>query len=297
MQRAGVNILKNIFFLFSLILTGAVSAGEIIDKSILAPTSDYLLIDNVRGKVAIHGWDKKEISVKGELDDSASQLTIEDLGHKTYIKVVMKGSSHAGDGSNLKIFMPASTVLWFKGIDTSFYFYDLDAGIEGRTINGDLTVQNVKKTIKVSTISGDINLVNSSGVALLKSINGNVNLAGNYSQATIKSMSGKITATVDNIAKLTTKNISGDTIIRGVLQNKALIKLSSVSGTIKYTVAGELNAACELTSQFGGKIQNEITKDLPKRSMLQQQILNFVSGDGSGKLIINTITGSVLIEK
>jgi hypothetical protein len=291
-----VNILKKIFFLFSFILTGAVFAGEKIDKSIYAPSADFLLIDNVRGNVEIQGWDKKEILITGELDDSAKELIIKDKGHKIYIKVMMKGSSHAGDGSELKILMPKSTFLWFKGVDTSFNFHDITAGIEGRTINGDVTINNVKTKIKISTVSGDISLLNSAGIARLESINGNVQLAGSYSDASIKSMSGEITTTIDNIAKLTTNNISGDTLIQGTLQHEALIDLSSVSGLISYNVAGELNAQCELASQFGGKIENEITNDLPKKSMLQQN-LNFVSGDGSGKLIINTITGSVSIIK
>jgi len=272
-------------------------AGELINKTIKVKSLEHLLINNLRGDVEVIGWDKQEISIQGELDDSAQGLKIKDKGHKVYIKVKMKGDSHSGDGSDLKIFMPSETSLWFKGVDTSFTFNNLDSGIEGRTINGDLIIKQAQEKINVSTVSGDISVNESSGILSLESVTGTVDFSGKYSKAYAKSMSGEIFAKIDNIQALKTENVSGKTFVEGKLQEDAYIKLTSVSGDIKYKTIGKLNAACKLESQFGGKIKNKITKDLPEESMLQQQKLNFVSGDGSGKLIINTVTGSVAIEE
>lgn len=272
-----------------------IHAGELINKTIEVQSPKNILIDNLRGDIEIFGWDKNKIVIKGELDDSAKSLVVKNKGHKVYIKVKMKGDSHSGDGSDLKVYIPASTSLWFKGVDTSFSFNDLNAGIEGRTINGDLVIKNVKTKIKASTVSGDVNIINSNGYAHIESVTGTIVLSGKYQEAYIKSMSGEIKSTIDQIQNLTTENVSGHTAIQGILQNKAQIKLSSVSGAIKYKSKGKLNAACELKSQFGGQIKNKITQDQPKRSMLKQE-LNFMSGDGSGNLIISTVTGSVSIE-
>lgn len=289
--------MKIVFLLFTLTVMAHVSAGELIDKTIKVKSLEHLLINNLRGDVEVIGWNKNEVKIQGELDDSAQELKIKNKGHKLYIKVKMKGDSHSGDGSDLKIFMPSTTSLWFKGVDTSFSFNNLKSGIEGRTINGDVIIHKAQQKINVSTVSGDISINESNGVLNIESVTGTVDFSGKYSKAYAKSMSGEIFAKIDNIEKLKTENVSGKTFIEGKLQEHAYIKLTSVSGDIKYKTVGELNAACKLESQFGGKIKNKITKDLPEKSMMQQQKLNFVSGDGSGKLIINTVTGSVAIEE
>ena len=289
--------MKIVFLLFTLIFITNASAGELIDKTISVKSLEHLLINNLRGDVEVIGWNKEEIKIQGELDDSALGLKIKNKGHKLYIKVKMKGDSHLGDGSDLKIFVPSKTSVRFKGVDTSFSFNNLKSGIEGRTINGDLIIQEAQQKVNVSTVSGDISIKDSNGVLSIESVTGTVNFSGEYSKAYAKSMSGEIFAKIDNIEVLKTENVSGKTFIEGKLQEDAYIKLTSVSGDIKYKTVGELNAACKLESQFGGKIKNKITKDLPEKSMMQQQKLNFVSGDGSGKLIINTVTGSVAIEE
>ncbi len=90
-----------------------------------------------------------------------------------------------------------------------------------------------------------------------------VNFSGDFEQVFLKSISGDITADISGTNKLTIKNISGNTQISGQVKSEAELKLSSVSGDILYKVTDELNAECEVISQFGGEINNQLTDDLP----------------------------------
>jgi DUF4097 and DUF4098 domain-containing protein YvlB len=145
-------------------------------------------------------------------------------------------------------------------------------------------------------MSGSVKVLESTGHARVEVVNGSIDFSGIFSDAFLESMSGRIVADVESIDKLTIKNMSGDTTIRGEIKDDARIHLKSVSGDISYQDVGELNAECKIASQFGGKIMNMLTKDLPEVSRLNQSNLSFVSGEGSGKLMINTVTGSVSIE-
>ena len=98
------------------------------------------------------------------------------------------------------------------------------------------------------------------------------------------------------LKKLRTNNVAGDTIVEGHLINGASIELTSVNGDIDYEAAGVLNAKCEVSSQFGGEINNNLTDDLPNNSQMQAQQLSFVSGDGSGSVVIKTIVGTINID-
>jgi DUF4097 and DUF4098 domain-containing protein YvlB len=187
--------------------------------------------------------------------------------------------------------------LYFKGIDTSFIISNLNSHIEGKTINGDLKVKKSHGKIKLSVVSGDVVLIESSGLTKIESVSGMVTFSGDFEQAYLKSISGDITANISGTDKLTIKNISGDTQISGSVKNAAQLTLSSVSGDILYKVTNKLNAECEVVSQFGGEINNALTDDLPIDGNLHKKTLSFISGDGSGKLSMNTINGSISIEK
>ena len=291
--------MNNIFSKFSLILivtfTSNCLAGEIISRSLSVNADGKVFVDIPRGLVKIQGWDKQEIMVQGELEDTAKSLTFKTKKDKTLIKIHTDRQQNWGDASVLKIFIPQQTSLFFKGIDTSFVITNLNKQIEGKSINGDLKVSESHGKIKLSVVSGNINVVDSSGFIKIESVSGDVDFTGDFDEAYLKTMAGDITADISGLDKLTIKNTSGDTIISGEVKKDAELKLTSVSGEIVYMATSKLNAVCEMVSQFGGEITNLLTDDLPVDGNLHKKTLNFISGDGSGMLSMNTVTGSVTI--
>jgi hypothetical protein len=291
--------LNKILSKFSLILiitfTNNCLAGEIISQSLSVNVDGKVFVEIPRGLVYIQGWDKQEIMVQGELEDTARSLTFKTRKDKTLIKIHTGRQQSWGDASVLKIFIPQQTSLHFKGIDTSFVITKLNKHIEGKSINGDLKVSQSHGKIKLSVVSGNINMDDSSGLIKIESVTGDVDFTGDSDEAYLKTMSGDITADISGSNKLIIKNISGDTIISGQVKKDAELKLTSVSGEIVYMATSKLNAECEMVSQFGGEITNLLTDDLPVDGSLHKKTLNFISGDGSGRLSMNTVTGSVTI--
>jgi hypothetical protein len=275
--------------------TGNCLAGEIISQSLSVNIDGKVFVEIPRGLVYIQGWDKQEIMVQGELEDTARSLTFKTKKDKTLIKIHTGRQQSWGDASVLKIFIPQQTSLYFKGLDTSFVITKLNKYIEGKSINGDLKVGQSHGKIKLSVVSGNINVDDSSGLIKIESVTGDVDFTGDSDEAYLKTMSGDITADISGSNNLTIKNISGDTIISGQVKKDAELKLTSVSGEIVYMATSKLNAQCEMVSQFGGEITNLLTDDLPVDGNLHKKTLNFISGDGSGTLSMNTVTGSVTI--
>jgi hypothetical protein len=275
--------------------TGNCLAGEIISQSLSVNVDGKVFVEIPRGLVYIQGWDKQEIMVQGELEDTARSLTFKTRKDKTLIKIHTGRQQSWGDASVLKIFIPQQTSLHFKGLDTSFVITKLNKHIEGKSINGDLKVSQSHGKIKLSVVSGNINVVDSSGLIKIESVTGDVDITGDFDEGYLKTMSGDITADITGSNKLAIKNISGDTIIRGQVKKDAELKLTSVSGEIVYMATSALNAECEMVSQFGGEITNLLTDDVPVDGNLHKKTLNFISGDGSGTLSMNTVTGSITI--
>ncbi len=289
-------IINKFSFILMITFSSTCLSGEKVDQTLSVEASGIVFVKIPRGHVNIQGWDKPEVKLQGELDDTTKRLIFETKNNKTLIKIDTEGQKHWGDVSVVNIFMPQQLQLRFKGIDTSFTLSKLNNHIEGKTINGDLIVKESHGKIKLSVVSGNATIEDSSGATKIESVSGRVDFSGDFEQAFLKSISGDITADIGGTSNLTIKNISGDTQIRGQVKNQAKLQLSSVSGDILYRATKELNAECEMVSQFGGEISNQLTDDLPIKGSLNKKTLHLVSGDGSGKLRMNTVTGSITIK-
>ena len=280
-----------------MLLSAVAVAGEKVNSVLDVEAQGTLYIENTRGQLQIEGWDKPQIMVQGELDDAAKQLFFKRKGPKSIVKVVLERGHHGGDGSRLKIFVPQQTFIRFRGINTDYSFANFDAKVEGETINGAISLDEVHGKMVVSSVSGGIKVANSSGVAVVESVSGKVDFSGQFDKAQIKSMSGNIIADIGQIQLLLVENVTGNTAISGQLQNNAKVNLNSVSGHIRYVANKKFTGKCEVASQFGGQINNQLTTDKPWKEMLQQRKLKFESGDGTGKLTMNTVSGSVILEQ
>ncbi|MCJ8269301.1 MAG: hypothetical protein MJK04_07840, partial [Psychrosphaera sp.] len=148
-----MTIYQNVILTVSLLVSASFAcAGEKVDRTIEVASNGSLYIDNTRGQLIVEGWDKPQIQLQGELDDSAKKLIFKRKGNKSMIKVVMKGMSHGGHGSELKVFIPRDTRVRFNGVDTDYLVKNLNARVQGQTINGDLTLKNIHGKINLSTV-------------------------------------------------------------------------------------------------------------------------------------------------
>ena len=280
-----------------LVLPNIGLTGEMVNQSLAVEKNGLIYIDIPRGHIKVVGWDKEEVMVQGELDDTSKQLTFTNQQEKTLIKLNTEEKKYWGDASELTIFMPKTSLLRFKGIDTGFDVSKLISDIEGKTISGDLTVSKSTGKITLSVVSGDVKILQSSGLAKIQSVSGMVDFSGDFEQVFIKSMSGGVKADISGAEKLALKSVSGDLKVTGLVKSNAQIKLTTVNGDISYRVVNGLDAKCELMSQFGGDIDNQLTDDLPTEASLHKKTLSFVSGQGLGTITMNTVTGSITIKK
>ena len=291
-----IKLLVNALFLLSIVTLHAAVAGDKIDQALNVEASGIVFINIPRGVVEIQGWNKAQILLQGELDDAVEKVIFKNSRQKTLVQVITHVNKHWGDGSALKVFVPQGSQVRFKGVDTSFRLSDLKAGVAGNTINGDLSLNNISDKIVISSVSGNIKVFDSEGIIQIESVSGLVDFAGDYTRARIKVMSGDITADITGSSRLTTNNISGDTTIIGNVKHNAKVEIRSVSGDIIFNASQDLDAKCEMSSQFGGEITNNLTDDLPNKSKLHHNQLSFVSGKGAGHLTVNTVSGAITIE-
>lgn len=280
-----------------LFLTSAlVNAGDKIDRTIDASANGEVEIHNNRGDIIVKGWDKNQVSVKGELDDLTKKFVFVQNEHRTIVKVILPKnnySSKSGQGSDLRVFIPMNSNLIFNGIATDVEIENIQGGVDLNSVSGDLEVKNVNKRTYVNSVSGNIDLKDIDGSIEISTVSGDVKANVSARRIAISGVSSDLTVKTNGIQHAKISCVSGDAKLYGQLENDGEIKMNNVSGDSLFYVKGTLDARVVLETGPGGNIVNGYSKDKPSRSFIGSEKLKFTSEDGSGEVRMYTVSGKV----
>lgn len=307
-------------WIISLVFTGFAMqsiAGEKINKSLPADGVSNITIENLSGEVKIVGWDKEEVSVKGELDDKAKGLIFEQTGSTITVKVKMPRNSYSGwndRGSELTIKIPENLRMKFTGVSSDVSVKNLlksteiktvsgkikatalNEYIELATVSGSIHSQDLSGKVQLVSVSGDITDVDSTGRLQLKSVSGSIESKSMANEVLANTVSGDIDLNLTGIDELTISTVSGDTISRLSLNENGLVKLSSVIGDLDMYFQSDVQANFRLNASAGGDLINKLTSAKAKHAKYgPSSKLYFETGNGNGSVRTSTVSGTIRI--
>jgi len=310
-----MNTLKKITIVLLASITLQAYAGEMVDKSMSAKGVNNVSIENLRGDVTIIGWDKKEVSVKGELDDKAERFVFEKQGSTIKIKVEMPHNNNHGwhrGGSTLTVKIPKDSRMNFSGVSTDVILSNLTSSSEVHTVSGDIKATDLKKHVELSTVSGSVNSQNlsgkirlssvsgdikdnnSQGRLILKVVSGDIESKSQASEVFVNNVSGGIELELDKVDEFEVSTVSGDVNSKLTLNDSGVAKLSSISGDIDIRFQSKVQANFRLNASAGGDLENELTNDKAKSAKYgPSSKLYFQTGDGSASFKANTVSGTI----
>ena len=281
----------------SLLTSITTMAGEDVDSSLDAEPDGSVRIINTRGDVDIHGWDKDEIRVAGELDSLAEELIFEVKGSRTLIEVKLpKSNINWGDGSDLDIYVPRRSSVVFEGVSTDTTIEDIAGGLRLRSVSGDVSIESVEKLLFIKAVSGDIEISASSGKASISTVSGEIEVEIESLEITLDTVSGGIEAELAEFSSLRANAVSGDVRIEGQLGDDGMIDIASVSGDISLRLQAPVNAALNIETGPGGEIVNGLSDDEPVDKFPARMELNTHLGTASGEIKMRTVSGDVRID-
>ena len=101
---------------------------------------------------------------------------------------------------------------------------------------------------------------------------------------------------LSNFDNLSAGSVSGEVMVSGQLNDSGNLRLSTVNGDITLSFKDAVNARTKVNAGPGGDITNRMSSDEVRDIFPNQQKLNMTLGDGSGKIKIGTINGSILLK-
>ena len=318
-----IKITKPSLAVIGSLLALSVFAGEKVDQKLTVAANTNITIENVRGEVVIHGWNKNEIAVTGELDDKTEKFIFEKTDNGVLIKVVTPRNTNYGsysivdeDGSNLIINLPKNARVNFDGVSTNVIANNLQHGSTIQTVSGNIDLTNLADHIEISTVSGDIKSKalsgkislssvsgeiddkNSQGRLRIEAVSGNIDSSSAATIVTAHNVSGEIKLSLQQVDELELNTVSDDATVTLHLNNDGVIKASSVSGDIELYFQNNVQASFRLNSSVNDDIVNKLTNKKAKKAKYGPGAsLNFETGNGNGAVRINTVSGDIKVAK
>lgn len=300
----------------SLLFTPLSMAGEKVDETLSSNGVNAVTIENISGEVTIVGWDKANVTVKGELDDEAKKLIFEQVGNTINIKVDLPNHGNWNSkGSDLTIHMPADLRINFESVSSDVELENLTNNVMVKTVSGNIKASKLSEHIDLSsvsgniktdtlsgkitlaTISGDIKDNNSKGRLQLRAVSGDINANSQANEVIVNNVSGHTELRLAKVNELRLSAVSGDTTTSLFLLNNGVVKASSVSGDIVLDFQNDIAADFRLKTNAGGELINQLTKQKAERAKYGPSAkLYFQTGAANGSVGVNTVSGEVIVK-
>ncbi|TLU64296.1 hypothetical protein FE810_11875 [Thalassotalea litorea] len=311
------------FIYFPLLFAGLTSSvcaleSRNIDQRLPITDNTNVVIENMRGTVAILGTDSKEVWVSGVVDEMATDFVFEQKGNTIYVQVKMPAKidqdfwGSRQQESDFTVALPINVKVKFAGVSANVSAENLDQGAHLKTVSGNVEARNIGQKVRLetvsgdidseglrgsvflSTVSGDITDKNSNGLVELNAVSGNIDARGEASELIANVVSGDLQVNYRGLSKLSLSSVSGDVDATAVLMDDGIVKMSSVSGNITFVVQEDANVSVRVDSNAGGKIVNRISNDaVVKAKYGPSSRLETRIGTGAASIKASTVSGTV----
>lgn len=295
------------------------AAGQTVNEVRTVSANEKIEIEVQSGEVRILAAPAAQFSVQGQLDEFATgyELLSKDGVTRFVVKmpqvVNRSGSDNQSERSQLDVSVPVGSVLRFTGVNTQVSVKGVTGGARLKTVNGDITANELQQEIELETVNGNISSTanqgrlhlstvngsisdqDSTGTKLeVDSVNGEVRVDSRVEEVELELVNGQGELKLTGTKRLELSSVNGK-ITASVQNSKApKVEASSVSGAIRLLVDKDISARFVLQTSAGGSISNGLTKDQAEKAKFGPgRKLKFSTIGGEGEVEISTVSGGI----
>jgi len=268
-------------------------AGKAFDKEVAAEERGVVEISNTSGIVEVSGWDRREVSVHGDLDDGVERVdVISEPGH-TLIKVVLPSHSYHAGEARLHIKVPKDSELHLTTVSADATVSAVNGAQRVNAVSGDVTTEIGAANLELKTVSGDIKIKGHGQPAQLRvtTVSGDVHLEHGAGDLETSTVSGTLVVSLDTAHSVHARTTSGDMHFDARMTRGSTFEASTVSGDLSVRASAEGGYAYEV-STFSGDISDCFGGPKAEKGIVGHS-LSGARGEGAGHMRLKTMSGDV----
>jgi DUF4097 and DUF4098 domain-containing protein YvlB len=299
-----------------------VLADEKVNRSLEVSKTPYVQIEHVNGSAKVIAWDKSEIKVTGLLGDKTEKFIFETDNNEVFIKVKVKNNNGwnnwgSDKGDDLEIFVPRQSKVYYSAVNANVEIEKVRGGVRIETVNGSIdvkelagrirlesvngriTADSLEDDVKISTVNGTIDSRSSKGKEdSYESVNGSIAVFSESGDINVETVNGDIELKLGKVHQLNLDTVNGSIEARLELDENGEIEASSVGGSIRLYLQSDVSARFDIEGHAGGNITNNLSADkMQKAKYGPNRWLKFSLNDGSAKVNVSTVSGTVKLDK
>jgi DUF4097 and DUF4098 domain-containing protein YvlB len=269
--------------------------AEPIDQSIEAKEGTTVLVENVAGIVRVTGWDKREVTVTGELGDGADRVVVSAEYGRVLVRVLMPRSSTTAN-TELIVSAPADSRLEVETVSAAVQIANMSGSQRVNTVSGNVITFSAGDKLEVRSASGDITVTGNgkTSEATVTSVSGDVSIKGLTGEVNAKSVSGDVSLKGIDISQVRLSSTTGKLLLEGSVNSEPDLDLESVSGDAEIIIDGDLSGEFDLKTTFGEIETCFGLKPVKDEYGAGQSVLHSEDG-GEAQVRVKTMSGDINI--
>lgn len=288
----------------ALVVGQAVAGTEQIDQSRDVAGDATIRIDNVKGEVNVHAWDRDQVHVTGTLGSGARALRID--GDRNDLRIKVEGPERSGWfswGNDAQMGPTLLNVQVPRGVDLEVNVVSAPVNVDGLhggkvevdSVSGRVRLDVDSPDVSVNTVSGNAELAGKAGSADIQTVSGDVLASQLGETAKLETVSGRMRVGGGPYRKVEASTVSGDLELDGGLADDGRIDIDSMSGDVRLRLATPLSAGIKASS-FSGDLHSDFG-DVREHEHGPGSELDTEVGGGHGRITIETFSGEIRIQK
>ena len=260
-------------------------------------------IDNLKGRIQVRAWNRNEVRITGSLGEGVEKLVVEGQGDHLLVRAQYPKQIGAWRGdrtgpTNLQLQVPLRADLDIQSVSADI---DIDGVAPGElgidTVSGRVVVAAAPDHADITTVSGDVQATLNSSDVKVETVSGDALVSGRLKgQVHGETVSGRLSidSNGENLRRLSTGTVSGDTSIAVGMVDGGEIKSQTVSGDIRLRLPRNVSARVNAQSFSGDLSAPGATvrkEEFGPGSSLDQRY-----GSGAGEIHLETFSGDAKVE-
>jgi DUF4097 and DUF4098 domain-containing protein YvlB len=269
--------------------------GEDIDQSMDATADGHVDIYNTAGSITVVGWSRNSVNVSGELGDDVEELIFERDGDNILIKVKVPRMHGRDINSDIEVRLPEGSSIDVSGVSADIEVSKVAGEQSLQTVSGDVEATDVAADFEATSVSGDVYAAGKGADAetSVAAVSGDLTVSGMKGEIEAESVSGDVEVSDGAFDRAYFETVNGDVSFKARLRKGGKLSAESVNGGVDLEFDGEVSASFDIET-FNGSIRNCFGPKAQRTSRYAPGLeLSFTEGDGDGRVVVETLNGSI----
>lgn len=221
-------------------------AGTPIDQRRPLDPGGRIEIENLKGRIEVRAWDRKEVKVTGTLGDGVEKFSMEGDRRNLRIAVKYPSRSRRTEPTVLIVQVPTLADLEIQTVSADIDVHGMASReLSLESVSGDIVANGAPRRVQVEAVSGDVRLVLNSGDVAVDTVSGELFLQGRLDgEVALETVSGNLRLDTlgERLRRMSAGTVSGDMDLKMGLADGGDVRVESVSGDLSLRLPRDLSA-------------------------------------------------------